>query len=193
MAMLVAMLAAVTVISGAGAAALALLTAGLAGSAVSVLLYYRDFLPMFADVAARIAGGAARAPSRYPVASFFKVAYARTRDFFDGLYPVLTALGIPLLCRGERWSPRARLVIAWLLAYAGLLFGRAKAPDLFLHGHETLFVTPLVCLAAGAALGALAARGGSRRLAAVLVLGALAVQGLHGQWAAIAEHLQNAR
>lgn len=191
--MLVAMLAAVTLIAGSGAAALALVTAGLAGSAVSVLLYYRDFLPMFADVAGRMAGGAARAPSRYPVESFFKVAWARTRDFFDGLYPVLTALGVPLLCRGERWSPRTRLVIAWLLAYAGLLLGRAKAPDLFLHGHETLFVTPLVCLAAGAALGALAARGGLRRFAAALLLAALAVQGLLGQWAAIAEQLANAR
>jgi hypothetical protein len=161
-----------------------------------VLLYYRDFLPMAADVAARAAGGAQRAVSRYPVQSFWAVAYARTRDFFDGIHPLLTALGVALLLRapgGERWPVRTRIVAAWLLTYAALLFGRAKVPDLFLHGHETLLVTPLVCLASGEALAALARRGGARRAVAAVLLVALAVQGAAWQWRAIADQLQNAR
>ncbi len=197
---LVAVLAAVTAIAGRRKAALAILAMGVAGSAVAVALYYRDFLPMVADVGARIGGGAARTPSRYPVQSFWLVAYGRTRDFFDGVYPILAALGIALLCRdrggvgGEgRWPVRARLIAAWLVTYALLLLGRARVPDLFLHGHETLLVTPLVCLAAGETLAALARRGGGRRVAAAILLAGLAIQGLAWQWRALADQLQNAR
>jgi len=193
--LLVAVLAAVTALAGQRRAALAILAMGAAGAAVAVALYYRDFLPMVADVTSRIMGGTAGAPSRYPIQSFWAVAYGRTRDFFDGVYPVLTALGVALLCRGsgERWPVRARIVAAWLLTYAVLLFGRAKAPDVFLHGHETLLLTPLVCLASGEALAALARRGGARRIAAGILLVALAVQGLVWQWRAVAAQLQNAR
>jgi hypothetical protein len=196
---LVAVLATVTAIAGQRRAALAILAMGLAGSAVAVALYYRDFLPMVADVASRIAGGAARAPSRYPVQSFWAVAYARTRDFFDTVHPVLAALGLWLLWRpdgaatAERWPVRTRLTAAWLITYALLLLGRARIPDLFLHGHETLLVTPLVCLASGEALAALARRGGLRRVAAIVLLALLAIQGLAWQWRAVADQLQNAR
>jgi hypothetical protein len=83
--------------------------------------------------------------------------------------------------------------LAWVLAYALLLLGRARVPDVFLHGHETLFATPLVCLAAGHALGALARGPAWRRVAAAIVLAVLAAQGLHAQWASIAAQLANAR
>jgi hypothetical protein len=199
--LLVAVLAAVTAAAGRRRAAVAILAMGAAGSAVSFALYYRDFLPMVADVTSRIVAGTVRAPSRYPVQSFWAVAYGRTRDFFDGVYPILAALGLALLCRpgtpppaGEaRWPVRTRLVAAWLLGYALLLLGRARVPDLFLHGHETLLVTPLVCLASGETLAALARAGRVRRLAAALLLAFLAVQGLAWQWRALADQLQNAR
>jgi hypothetical protein len=199
--LLVAVLSAVTAVAGRRRAALAILAMGVAGSAVAVALYYRDFLPMVGDVASRIAGGAGAAPSRYPVQSFWTVAYARTRDFFDGIYPVLTALGVTLLCRratppaaaDARWPVRTRLVAAWLLTYGLLLLGRARVPDLFLHGHETLLVTPLVCLASGETLAALGRRGGVRRAAAIVLLLVLAVQGLAWQWRALADQLGNAR
>jgi hypothetical protein len=84
-------------------------------------------------------------------------------------------------------------VLGWLGAYALLLAGRAKLPDVFLHGHETLLVTPLVCLAAGEALTALARRSRAGRLAAAALVAALALQGAHGQWQAVAAQLENAR
>jgi hypothetical protein len=198
---LVAVLAAITAIAGHRRAGLAILGMGAAGSAVAVLLYYRDFLPMVADVTGRILAGEARAPSRYPIQSFWAVAWGRTRDFFDGVYPLLAALGIARLCRsanpgtlpGAGWPVRTRLVVAWLATYALLLLGRARIPDLFLHGHETLLVTPLVCLGSGEALAALARAGGIRRLAAALLLAFLTAQGLAWQWRALVDQLQNAR
>ena len=201
--LLVAVLAAVTAVAGQRRAAVAILAMGVAGSAVAVALYYRDFLPMIGDVASRIvsSGGGAGAPSRYPIQSFWTVAYGRTRDFFDSVYPALTVLGVALLCRhpmpssptDTRWPMRTRLIAAWLITYGLLLLGRARVPDLFLHGHETLLVTPLVCLASGQTLAVLARRGGWRRLAAVILLLFLAIQGFAWQWSAIADQLQNAR
>jgi hypothetical protein len=161
---------------------------GLLASAISVALYYRDFLGMVGDMLPRI-GGAEGAVSRYPVQGFFAVAYSRTRDFFDGVYPILAAAGLFLL----RGRTGYRVLLAWLVTYALLLFGRAKVPDVFLHGHETLWITPLVCLASGEALSRLAARDRVARIGAGLLLAVLAIQGLAWQWQAIAEQLGNAR
>jgi hypothetical protein len=118
------------------------------------------------------------------------VACARTRDFFDGMYPVLAAAGLVALFRRRRG---ASLLAAWLLTYVLLLLGRAKVPDVFLHGHETLFVTPLVCLAAGHALATLASYGRAARAAAFVLGGLLALQGFAWQWRALADQLGNAR
>ena len=170
--------------------AAALLAMALAGSLVSVLVYYRDFLPMALDVASQAARRGAAAASVHPVQGFLTVAYARTRDFFDGIYPVLAAAGLTILFRRRRGTS---LLAAWFLTYVLLLLGRARVPDVFLHGHETLFVTPLVCLASGQALAALASHGRAGRAAALVVGAALAVQGLAWQWRALAEQLGNAR
>jgi hypothetical protein len=167
--------------------AAAVLGLGLVGALVSVILYYRDFLGMALDLGAR-AGGSA---SRYPVQSFSAVAFARTRDFFGFVYPVLAAAGVALLWRGD--ARRRWLLAGWLLAYAALLLGRAKVPDVFLHGHETLLLTPLVCLAAGHALARLAARSAVERGVAVAAALGLAVQGLVWQWRALWDQLGNAR
>jgi hypothetical protein len=167
-----------------------ILAMGLVASLLSLALYYRDFLPMVFDVVPRIAGGAARAASRYPVRSFWAVAYERTRDFFDGLYPLLAAFGLWAALRRGTGRP---LLLAWSATYLLLLLGRAKVPDIFLHGHETLLITPLVCLLAGEALSRLRAASGWGRLLACACLAGLALQGLTLQWRAIAEQLENAR
>jgi hypothetical protein len=166
---------------------LGLLAMGALGAMASVLLYYRDFLGMAADVAQRATGGG-RA-SHYPVQSWWSVAYGRTRAFFDHAYPPLAAGGLYLL----RHARAAPVLFAWVLAYALLLLGRARVPDVFLHGHETLFVTPLVCLAAGQVLAWAWTLGGWRRLVAGAALAFLAVQGLYGQWTALAAQIGNAR
>ena len=179
--------------------AAALAAMGLAASAIAVALYYRDFLGMVFDLVPRIAQGAAHAPPRYPVQPFWLVAYKRTRDFFDTIYPILAAAGLALMWRDAEpagsasTAARRWLLVGWLGAYVLLLAGRAKAPDVFLHGHETLLVTPLVCLAAGVALARLARLSRAAWWAAVALLAALAAQGALGQWRAIAEQLGNAR
>ncbi|MGE3373405.1 MAG: hypothetical protein AB7O37_07735 [Vicinamibacteria bacterium] len=174
----------------AGRAALGILGMGLAGSLASVALYYRDFLGVAADMLPHALGfGGGRAASHFPIQSFFAVAYDRTRDFFGFVYPYLAALGLALLLR----AGRARSVLlAWLGAYGLLLLGRAKVPDVFLHGHETTFVTPLVCLAAGETLSRLWKAGPASRAAAVGLLAYLAATGLAGQWRAVAAQLGNA-
>lgn len=170
--------------------AVALLTMALAGSLVSVVVYYRDFLPMVVDVLSHAASRGGQAASVHPVQGFFLVAYSRTRDFFDGVYPVLTAAGLVILFRSRRGTS---LLAAWVATYALLLLGRARVPDVFLHGHETLFFTPLVCLASGQALSDLALRGRAARAAALVLAAILAVQGFAWQWRAVADQLGNAR
>lgn len=160
---------------------------GFFGSLLSFALYYRDFLPMAEDVLPGVAGAAVTA-SRYPAQPFLAVAAARTHDFFGGVLPVLALAGLILLARGRGRG----LLLAWAASYFVLLLGRAKLPDLFLHGHETLFVTPLVCLAAGQALRALWRLGRIGRVAAASSLLFLAYQGLTLQWQALAAQLQNA-
>jgi hypothetical protein len=158
-------------------------------SALSVAVYYRDFVPMALDLAGRALSGEG-APSRYEVQGFWAVAWERTHSFFDGIYPVLAAAGLVALFRRV---PARPLLLAWLATYFLLLLGRARMPDVFLHGHETLLLTPLVCLAAGAALGRWWEGGGWRRAAAGVALLALVAQGLLGQWLAVAAQLGNAR
>ena len=156
------------------------------------------------DLAPRVAPGEAQAASRYPVRPFLAVAYERTRDFFDTIYPILAAAGLAALWRDrgppaseEARPPRrtrgggsssvgsARTRCCWPAA--------PRVPDVFLHGHETLLVTPLVCLAAGEAVSRLARRSRAGWWAAAAVVAALALQGGHGQWRAIADQLGNAR
>jgi hypothetical protein len=163
---------------------------GLLGAILSVAFYYRDFLGMLADVAGRAMSGAPAAATRYPIQGFFAVAFDRSWDFFGVAYPPLAALGLALAFR-RRASGRF-LLAAWCAAYLLLLLGRAKVPDLFLHGHETLFVTPLVCLAAGEALAWLWSRGPLERAGAEAAFAWLLLRGLFLQWKAIADQLGNA-
>jgi hypothetical protein len=162
---------------------------GLAGAFIAVALYYRDFFGLVSGVIANVRAGTTATPSHYPVQSFWSVAYGRTLDFFGWLYPPLAVIGFARLLARCVARP---VLIAWALGYLLLLVGRARMPDIFLHGHETLLITPLVCLAAGEALAALANRGRSARLAAIALLAVLAVQGLWLQWQALRDQLANA-
>lgn len=168
--------------------AIRILAMGALGAAFSLALYYRDFLGAAGGLVPRMLGGGAL-PSLYPVLGFWALLAERTWTFFHGVQPALAAIGLVALIR----QARARLVLlAWLLAFTALILLRAKLPDIFRYGHETLFVTPLVCLAAGEVLGRLWRREGAGRwLAASLVL-YLAVEGLLLQWRAIADQLANA-
>ena len=189
--LLVGVLALLTAAAAGWRPGLSILAMGLLGSAISLTLYYRDFLPMVWDLAGRVLshaqpGGTA---SRYPVQGWLAVIYGRTTDFFDHVYPLLAVVGMMALWR----RGRARLVLAaWVVTYFLLLLGRAKAPDIFLHGHETLLLTPLVCLASGEALQRLAGHGRWGRVGAGVALVFLAVQGCWLQWRSIADQLGNA-
>jgi hypothetical protein len=167
---------------------LGLLGAALAASVLSIAVYYRDFVPMALDLASQALPGSAGAASRYPVQAWHAVALERTHSFFDTIHPLLAAVGLAVLLR----LPAGPLAAAWLATYLLLLLGRARLPDVFLHGHETLLVTPLVCLASGVALARLWHAAAWARALAALLFAALALQGLHGQWRAIAEQLGNA-
>jgi hypothetical protein len=176
--------------AGAWRIGIGLLLMGLAGSLVSVALYYRDFLGVVFDILPRALGaGGGGGESHYPIQGFFATAWRRTLDFFGSVYPLLAAYGLVRILRAGR--ARA-VVLAWLLSYGLLLLGRAKVPDVFLHGHETTFVTPLVCLAAGEALAVLWRSGRAGRGAAATLLGLLTLLGLHAQWQAVAAQLGNA-
>jgi hypothetical protein len=168
--------------------AFAILSMGVAGSLLAVLLYYRDFLDPASGLLPRLIDGVPGA-SRYPVEGFFSLSYERTRDFFGAVYPGLALAGLALACR--RRVGRG-LLLAWLATYFLLLVLRAKLPDVFRYGHETLWVTPLVCLASGEALSRLVSGGPLRRGLAAALLAFLAFQGLHGQWDALTDQLGNA-
>jgi hypothetical protein len=166
----------------------------LTAAALAVLVFYRDFLGTAWGLASRIASRGHAATTRYAVEGFFALAYTRTRDFFDGAYPLRAIVGGVLLVRRIRpaQAQAALLVLAWASAYFLLLLLRAKIPDVFRYGHETLFVTPLVCLAAGECLSWLWNHGGWRRLSAAVVLAFLIGQGAFEQWRAVAAQLGNA-
>ena len=156
-------------------------------STISIALFYRDFLAMVFDVMARAGASSSGNESLYPIRGWLELSYERTRAFFDGIYPVLAAAGVWAIAR-RRGSERFALG-AWAVAYLLLLLGRAKMPDLFIRGHEALFVTPLVCVAAGEALSRLRCRGGWKEVLALVLFLALAVQGLVFQWRAMATQL----
>ena len=69
---------------------------------------------------------------------------------------------------------------------------RAKVPDVFRYGHETLFFTPLAGILAGGAIIEALKRGGVMRGLAVVFGIALAAFSLLEQSRAVAEQLANA-
>lgn len=172
-----------------GKRAIRLLGMGLVGGLIAFVVFYRDFLPMVVDVASRMLGGAPDAESRYPITGFFETAARRSYEFFGAWYPVLGAVGLVVMIR--RGVPRL-VFAAWLVTYFVLLLGRAKVPDIFLHGHETLFLTPFVCIASAVALATLIHRGGAFRALGIGVLTVMTTAGFWRQWGYFADQLRNA-
>ena len=181
------------------AVALALVGAGVLGSVLSVLIYYRSFLGPILDalpsLAAEPAAGLVKAAP-----GLFQVALRTTQGSFappDGLpfvfqwtFLSMAVVGLVPALRRETGRP---ILAAWLLAYALLLLGRTLAPSLFQFQHEALFVAPLLCLAAGEALAWLWSFGDWRRWAAGALGLFLCLQGLRTQAEALLAQLGHAR
>ena len=175
--------------------ALLLLCAGALGTLFSVLVYYRGFSPLFTHALTRAASDAPLVASGDAAPrTFLNVLWTFTESYFGKGFQYTWApaglVGFFLLVRPK---PDRPFVLAWGLTYLALSFGRAHLPFVFQHPHESLFVTPLVCLGAGEAVAQLH-RGETpwRRLAAAFVFAALAIQGLVVQWTQWSRHLGRA-
>ena len=165
--------------------ALALLGAGVFGSLLSVLAYYRHFLgPILEALPTWAQGPDAQAPG------FLEVAIHTTNGSFAPLLLALAGVG---LIRSFRRDRGREILAAWLLAYGLLLLGRTLAPSLFQFQHEALFVTPLVFLAAGETLTWLWSIGSWARAGAMALGMALCLQGLWVQGEALLGQLGHAR
>ncbi|HWX23860.1 MAG TPA: hypothetical protein VN083_02410 [Vicinamibacteria bacterium] len=159
------------------------LALGAGGTLVAVALYYRDFLGAVWVLATGWAQPTAGGASPYPPEPFLPLLAFRTLSFFGWGYPLLALAGLALLL-GRR---RAGLLLPWMLTYVLLLFLRAHVPDVFRWVHDTLFVTPALCLASGVAIAFLFQAGGLKRLLAVGLLVAFGLQGLVLQWLAVSD------
>jgi hypothetical protein len=167
--------------------ALTILAFGAAGTLLAILVFYRDFSPLIRHALSRVARGAPVAASDdAPKEPYLTVLWIFTRTYFDYLWTPAALAGLVLLVRRGRGRS---LILAWGVTYLVLLFGRAHLPFVFQHPHDALFVTPLVCLAAGEVIAALARRGGAARWVAAGVFAVLAVQGLLVQWQEWGRHL----
>ena len=169
--------------------ALALLGAGVVGSLLSVLVYYRHFLGPILEALPTLAPRFDSGPTT-AAPGFLEVAFRTTAASFAPLLLALAVVGLVLSFRRERGRP---ILAAWLLAYALLLLGRAWAPTLFQFQHEALFVAPLLFLAAGEAVAWLWSLGGWRRAAAVALGLLLCLQGLRAQSDSLLAQLGHAR
>lgn len=170
--------------------AAAVLGFGLAGSLLALAIYYRHFLGLVFDVASlKTSGAAVVAEGDASPRGFFETLYGTVGRFFDGVYPLLACAGLALLARRGR---RRALLAAWVATFLLLVLGRARFPLVFQHPHDVLFIAPLLCLAAGEAVSKLLSYGGWMRALAVVLLVALALQGLAMQWAAFSIQLGNA-
>lgn len=170
--------------------AAALLAVAGFGSLVAFVAYYRGFSDLLLDVAPLVLGGASPDEAHREAQSFFSLAVHRSHAFLGAGVPLLALPGLWLLLRA---SPARALLTAWAITYPLLLLGRARYPDVFVHPHDALFVTPLACLAAAEATSRLGDRSGRwKPLVVALVVAALAVEGLLAQWRALAAQLGNA-
>ena len=123
-------------------------------------LYYRHFAGDVLGTAGRLLDRAAfgSAPTAYPIESFWALLLERTSSFFGWPYLALVFLGLIAYPAARR----SAVTQAWALSYLALIFLRAKIPDIFRYGHETLFITPLVALLAGSAIAFGVSQAGGR-------------------------------
>ena len=122
-----------------------------------------------------------------PRQGFLEVLVRFTQRYFDGLWTPLALWGLVVLLRRGAGRP---LIAAWGATYVLLLLGRARLPFVFQHPHDALFVTPLVCLAAGEPISLLFRAGGWKRGLAAVLFAVLALHSLSAQREAWARHIQ---
>jgi hypothetical protein len=149
-------------------------------SALSVALYYRDFLAPWLSGGAGLAGVKGAGSG-----SGFESPLLRVQAVFGTTFVLAAAAGAVWL---RRAVPARTLVGAWALVGALLLAARSVVP-VMRFAHEELWLAPLVSLAAGQAVAWLWASGGWRRGGAVALGFALAVEGTLLQWRAFAAQL----
>ncbi len=179
---------------GSGRALSARLVLAEAGASLcAFLLYYRHFVGDVAGLAARVLGlgqsAGASTTSAYPVESFWSVLFERTHTFFGWPYVTFAMLGLVM---GGPAVARSKILQAWILAYLGLILLRARIPDVFRYGHETLFLTPLVAILAGSVLILAWRRGGVWRFGIFGAGLAVSLVSFRQQWLAVADQLANA-
>ena len=161
----------------------ALLAMLVAASAISVLVYYRDFLgPWLPSGGGR--AGVTRVGSGYGLESPLE----RVLAVFGATFAIAACGGAFVL---RTLAPARAMLGAWALVGGLLLAARSVVP-VMRFGHEELWLAPLVCLSAGEAVEWLWSGGGWRRVLAVGLAGALAVEGVLLQWRALAAQLGNA-
>ncbi len=172
---------------------LGLTLAGAGAALGAFLLYYRHFVGDVFALGMRVLGlgasGAGSSDSVYPVESFWALLFERTNTFFGWPYLSLAVLGLWL---GGSAIRESKVAQAWGIAYLVLILLRARIPDVFRYGHETLFLTPLIALLAGTALVLAGRRGGAWRNGALAAGLALLAASLWQQWLAISGQLGNA-
>jgi len=134
--------------------------------AIAVLWLYHPFLrAFFGEILPAVLSGA-RMEGRAGAAGGLSAAVARVPGFYGWAFPLLAAAGLALAQARADTAARS-VLLAYGLAF-GLLVGlRAFGGGLFRDLKEIEFVAPLVAVATGVALEALAASG--RRRAALLV------------------------
>ena len=171
-----------------------LVLAEAAAAGLALLLYYRHFVGDVLGLAARLTGvgvegSGVGAPSVYPIESFWGLLFERTDTFFGWPWIGLAALGVIV---GGEVVRRSMVTRAVILTYLGLILLRAKIPDVFRYGHETLFLTPLVAILAGTALILAWRRGGAIRWLALAAGLGVSLISFSRQWLAVAEQFGNA-
>jgi hypothetical protein len=152
----------------------AILALGLLGSAVSLLLYYHDFVPGTLALARAVGPSVPGPQDGFAHRLFLGTGVTR---FFDTLWPLLALLGLPLaLARTSRLG-RA-VLLAWTLAWLSLTLVRATWHGVFRWNHDLLLLTPLLALLGAAFLDRLQAWGGARRVVAWLLVLVVVMQSL---------------
>ena len=168
-----------------------LATALFVGSLLALALYYRDFVPgALAAVRLALSGrvGGASGADLDPGGGRVDAAFVLWG------FPILAAVaaaGYVLLLRPS--GPGHDLLLAWGLTVFALGFLRRALPGVFGFVHLALFATPLLCLAGGRGLEALAARRGLARAVAVAAASIVCAHGFWMQIAAVLGQLDNAR
>ena len=185
-------LALLWVVSRSVRSALCLLGAEAVAVVAAFALYYRHFMGDALSLFTRLLGLGARtassASSGYPIEGFWAVLLERTSSFFGWPYVALAVAGAFLYPTARR----SKFVQAWGLSYLALIILRAKIPDVFRYGHETLYLTPLVALLAGSTIVAGWRAAGAKRLLSAGFASVLAAWSLWHQWLAVRDQLGNA-